>query len=263
MTLLDQIVEGATEGAPVLPLLRKLRIVAAEADAQNFVYWIDQELGGYSQSSSLPNYRGPFQLQVIGFPRVRKLIREPQYGRVRSAQGGISLPRARFSRQIQESELFTAWLGNPIAELTELEESGTQRIPWPVERLWDLNRTVSDEQIRRVLGVPRRPDRADQSHMEPEHRSDRNDDVYYFSAADTVVDGAIFRRALDGVRNQIVAMAAELGRYGPESGRQDSDGGPRDQGPTGGNQYNFYGPSSGNAFESPNPQWHQGRNLWR
>lgn len=77
MTLLDQIIDGATsDTVGTANLLRKIHIVSHRLQAPELLAWIDGELNGYTgqQWPVLPSYRGPLicpvsaLLPVLGAP---------------------------------------------------------------------------------------------------------------------------------------------------------------------------------------------------
>jgi hypothetical protein len=75
-TLLDQIIDGSSDGGVKTPdLLRKVQVAATRIGAPGVVDWVRQELQGYADDANLPSYRkmptavmghftGPMQSQI-------------------------------------------------------------------------------------------------------------------------------------------------------------------------------------------------------
>lgn len=63
MTLLDDVIEQASDG-DAATMLRKLMIVAHRLGADSLLAWVKAELNGYSDVTSVPDYRGPFTVNV-------------------------------------------------------------------------------------------------------------------------------------------------------------------------------------------------------
>jgi len=60
VTLLADIIHGATSDAQTPSLLRKLKVVASRTRTSKLGEWVDYELNGYPSGTSVPLYRGPF-----------------------------------------------------------------------------------------------------------------------------------------------------------------------------------------------------------
>lgn len=63
MTLLDEVIEQASDG-DVAAMLRKLMIVAHRLGADALLGWVKAELNGYDDPDDIPDYRGPFTVNV-------------------------------------------------------------------------------------------------------------------------------------------------------------------------------------------------------
>src|SRR5437763_12373438 len=66
MTLLSELVDGASGTAPVASLLRKVKVLAARLGVDQLDEWVEHELMGYPDDAALPSYRGPFRTEVLG-----------------------------------------------------------------------------------------------------------------------------------------------------------------------------------------------------
>lgn len=63
MTLLDEVIEQASDG-DAAAMLRKLMIVAHRLGADPLLAWVKAELNGYGDLDDIPDYRGPFTVNV-------------------------------------------------------------------------------------------------------------------------------------------------------------------------------------------------------
>lgn len=63
MTLLDEVIEQASDG-DAAAMLRKLMIVAHRLGADPLLAWVKAELNGYDDLNDIPDYRGPFTVNV-------------------------------------------------------------------------------------------------------------------------------------------------------------------------------------------------------
>ena len=66
MSILDDLISGASGDVPVSSLLRKVKVVAARARVPALGEWVDLEQNGYGPGVELPAYRGPFVFDVVG-----------------------------------------------------------------------------------------------------------------------------------------------------------------------------------------------------
>jgi hypothetical protein len=67
VTLLTEIIDAAIgDKTTVSTLLRKFKVLAARTETGRLAEWVGYELEGYSESSTLPGYRGPFEVPVLG-----------------------------------------------------------------------------------------------------------------------------------------------------------------------------------------------------
>lgn len=124
MTLLEEIVTGASGDAPLATLLRQLKVLAARTDASSLEDWVTHELAGYPDATEVPAYRGPFPLVPLAH-FVGGSGRE-----VRNVQ----LHPSSFPKDLRDGTLFNLWLTQPVAELQHLAESGeTIMMTWPAD----------------------------------------------------------------------------------------------------------------------------------
>jgi hypothetical protein len=66
MTLLDDVIAGATGDTRIASLLRQVKILASRTGADPLEDWIAHELDGYPEDAELPSYQGPFLVPVLG-----------------------------------------------------------------------------------------------------------------------------------------------------------------------------------------------------
>lgn len=64
MTLLERIIESAERDGSVSSLLRMMKTLAARTGADQLGKWANNELTGYGVDDTVPQYRGPFEIQV-------------------------------------------------------------------------------------------------------------------------------------------------------------------------------------------------------
>src|SRR5277367_5501653 len=66
MSRLADIIDTAASGDASVPaLLRKMMMLASRLQTLPLAGWLDKELGGYSPDDDVPNYRGPFDAEVL------------------------------------------------------------------------------------------------------------------------------------------------------------------------------------------------------
>jgi hypothetical protein len=127
MTLLQEVIDGASGDEPVNRLLRKVKVIAARAEVPVLEEWVDHELGGYPEEAALPDYRGPFDVQAFGH------FTGPFQSEIKNAP----IPGGSFPESF--SWLFELEFRQPIAELESLAAGKALHSPWPADIVAGIN----------------------------------------------------------------------------------------------------------------------------
>jgi hypothetical protein len=119
MTLLDEIVDGSSDGSVSTPnLLRKVQIAATRLGATEIVDWAKSELSGYSDEAEVPGYRKtttPVEGTFAG----------PMRSFIPMNLSSVGLPP-------DLARWFSIELRQPLEELSSLTEmDGDPGRPWP------------------------------------------------------------------------------------------------------------------------------------
>ena len=127
MTLLEEVIDGASGNEPVNRLLRKVKVIAARAEVPVLEEWVDHELGGYPEDAALPNYRGPFDAEAFGHFT----------GRFQSEIKNAPIPEGAFPEGF--SWLFELEFRQPVSELEALAGGDSLNAPWPADLVAGIN----------------------------------------------------------------------------------------------------------------------------
>jgi hypothetical protein len=119
MTLLDEIVDGSSDGSVTTPnLLRKVQIAATRLGANEIVDWAKSELSGYSDEAVLPPYRMT-ATPVVG------TFSGPMRSFIPMNLSSVGLPP-------ELAKWFSIELRQPLEELSALAEHDEDPgRPWP------------------------------------------------------------------------------------------------------------------------------------
>jgi hypothetical protein len=211
VTLLTEIIDGATGTASVPTLLRKLKVVAARTGSYKLAEWVNKELEGYQSADQLPEYRGPMEAMVLGH-FVGIMGREAQ---------NVPIPPSTFPEDMRESSLFVLRLFQPVAEIEEMAKQDHVDLAWPADAMRYYNYGIRTGIIKRVL----------------------QDDMA-LATAHRPLSRQVWIGVVDAVRNRILDLALELERVAPEAGQIDAPDQIRESVATVTNTYNFYGSSN-------------------
>ncbi|WP_341717680.1 hypothetical protein QQG74_28220 [Micromonospora sp. FIMYZ51] len=217
MTLLTEIIDGASGEASVARLLRQLKVVAARTGTGRLAEWVDHELSGYPDSAPLPDYRGPFRPPILGH----------FIGPFNTEARNMPIPEISFPEDMRKSALFEVGFTQPVAELEELASKESVNMGWSADAVEYYNWGVAQGKIRRIM----HPGMGLVNASRPFPRQ-------------------IFVGILDAVRNRVLDLALELERVAPEAGQPDAHQDSRDRAAQVMNTYNFYGSSNNVAIES-------------
>lgn len=144
MTLLGELIDGASGDAPVTTLLRKVKVVASRADVPALDAWVEHELGGYPEGIEVPEYRGPFAVEVLG------TFGGPFGSGIRNAP----VPSIGFPADYRDGALFNILFNQPIAEIEELSTSGKNlEAPWPANAVAMTNSLMMQGEVSLYEGM--------------------------------------------------------------------------------------------------------------
>jgi hypothetical protein len=211
VTLIQEIIDGASGEIAVPTLLRKFKIVAARTQTDRLADWVSQELHGYESSDDLPEYRGPFDALVLGH----------FVGAFSSEIKNVPIAPSTFPADMRESHLFKLWLMNPIAEIEEMAQQESAQIAWPADALRYYNYGIQQGLIHHTV----REDMALATAVRPIARQ-------------------VFVGVLDAVRTRVLDLALDLERVAPDAGQPDAPDEARIEAARVINTYNFHGSSN-------------------
>lgn len=186
MTILEDIVDGASGDAPVAGLLRQVKVVAARLGVSRLESWVDHELAGYPEDAVLPDYRGPLHSEVRG----------DYSGPFGSGINGGLVPPSAFPDDIANSHLFEIEFRQSIAELESMGGTENLRAMWPADAVAHVNALIQAERIQLYEGM-------------------------YLQQAYRPVPSYLVVGVLEAVRNRILDLGLTLEAEYPQAGRRD------------------------------------------
>jgi hypothetical protein len=195
MTLLEELVDGASGDASVTSLLRKVKVVAARAGVAQLDEWVAHELNGYPDGVTLPEYRGPFGAEVRG----------DYSGPFNSGIKNGLVPPSGFPESFRDSQLFQIWFNESIAELEELgrADKDVLRAEWPSDVIGYTNRLMQQGKVNLYDGLG-------------------------LQSAWRAVPKTMLIGVVDKVRTRILDLALELEKTAPDAGQTDAPSLPAD-----------------------------------
>lgn len=144
MTLLDELIEGASGDTAVTTLLRKVKVVAARAEVPALDEWVQHELDGYPEGATIPEYRGPFQVEALG----------TFSGPFGSGIQNAPIPSIGFPPEFRDGRLFYIQFAQPIAQIEELSRSGDNpRAQWPANAIALTNSLIESGKVALYEGM--------------------------------------------------------------------------------------------------------------
>ncbi|MEZ3155942.1 hypothetical protein AB1K56_03355 [Microbacterium sp. BWR-S6Y] len=185
--MLDDIIDGAVDDAvSTSSIVRKVQVVARRLEATAIESWARNELRGYAQDATLPEYRSDIRTLVTG----HWVALNYQMNQMLSADG---LPEEAVEL------LFRAELRQSLGEIETLsqpEEGATASIPWTTHSVGLWNQMVSRGLVVGYQGAS------------------------LLSARQMLTPGAL-RGVLDTVRNVGMEFALELQAANPSAGSKE------------------------------------------
>lgn len=186
MTLLQEVIDGASGDHPVSRLLRIVKVIAARAEVPALEEWVDHELGGYPEGASVPDYRGPFDVQAFGH------FSGPFQSEIKNAP----IPRGSFPDGWDW--LFELEFRQPISELEALTSGEALHSPWPADVVAGINGMLESGKMS----------------LYPNHG---------LLAAWRSVSGPQLIAIVDSVRTRVLDLALTMEKTAPEAGQAGAD----------------------------------------
>lgn len=188
MSKLTDIIDAATgETVSIGSLLRMVKVLAARVETQVLLDWVDNELGGY-RDAHIPEYRGPFQVQVLS----------DWSGPMDSILRNVPLPPSAFPQWLRDIGTFEVVFKQSVSELERLAQAdGALSFGWGT----DL--------IGRINGQMRGGHMPDLQRMAPMHG---------IVTANRMVSPGLIESVLDQVRTRVLGLALDLERVMPDAG---------------------------------------------
>ncbi|MEV0284754.1 hypothetical protein AB0H36_11620 [Kribbella sp. NPDC050820] len=186
MTLLDDVLAGATGDARIASVLRQLKILAARTGTGPLEDWIGHELGGYAEDAELPSYRGPFVVPVLGH----------FFGPFRSQLRNVPIARASFAKELDADHLFEVRLREPVARLESMAAQDGATLAWSGDTINLFNWGLDNGRIQAPLN-----------------------DGYVLGQAMMPIARDVYVGALEGVRNRVLDLALQLEKVVPAAGQ--------------------------------------------
>ncbi|MFI5709795.1 hypothetical protein [Kribbella sp. NPDC051620] len=186
MTLLDEVIAGATGDTRIASLLRQVKILASRTGAAPLEDWIGHELDGYPDDVELPTYRGPFPVPVLGH----------FFGPFQSQMKNVPIPRACFAQQLDADHLFEMQMREPIARIETMASQDGATLAWSGDTINLFNWGLDNGRVQSPLN-----------------------DGYVLGQATMPVAKDVYVGVLDGVRNRILDLTLQLEKVVPVAGQ--------------------------------------------
>lgn len=189
MSKLSAIIDAATADATSLAsLLRMTKVVAARIQTPLVIDWVDNELAGYPTGTSLPEYRGPFQTQVLS----------EWSGFGGSTIRNAPLAPSAFPEGLRGAGAFEVELRESVSELERLATTdGLLSYFWPTDVIALINGMMRKGQLKEL------------QQFAPLHG---------LVAAHKRVSPALLTSVLDSVRTRVLSLALDLEQVLPDAG---------------------------------------------
>jgi AbiTii len=188
VTLLDDIVAGATGDKPVASLLRQLKVIASRTGSGKLAEWVDRELEGYASAEALPRYRGPFVVAALGH----------FIGPFRELQN-FAIPVTTFPEDMRNGPLFNYYATDSIAEVERRAADGGAKLVWSADAVRYYNWAVARGKGSRIV----------------------TDDLVLAGVSQPIPAPTLVG-IVDAVRTRVLDLALELERSAPDVGQPDA-----------------------------------------
>ena len=186
MTLLDDVIAGASGEASVASLLRQVKVLASRTGADPLAAWIDHELNGYPEDAELPLYRGPHVAHVLGH----------FLGGFGKELLNVPIPSDSWDKTLEADHLFEIRLRESVAELESMAAGKEITLAWNANVIAAYNQFVHKGLIHRVV----------------------TGDLM-LGEAKMPLSRHLLVGVLDAVRNRILDVALQLEKVVPNAGQ--------------------------------------------
>lgn len=188
VTLLDEVIDGASGTAPVAQLLRQVKVLASRTGTPQLETWVDHELVGYPDDVDVPTYRGPFVVRPLGH----------FVGPYGMEARNVEIPPSTFPAKYRNGLLFKRIFDEPIATIEQMAVQEFTNFGWPPDSVRLYQFLVQKGEISRVVN-----------------------DALVLAEVRYTVPAATFVAISDAVRTKILDLALELERVAPMAGQRD------------------------------------------
>jgi hypothetical protein len=189
MTLLDEVVAGASGDVAIATLLRQVKVLAVRTGTGPLEAWVSQELAGYQEGEDLASYRGPFVSPVYGH----------FMGPFNVELQNVQIPRRTFAPDLDAGWIFEVRLPQPIAEHESMTSREQVEFGLSADFVQLYNHGVSRRMIQRIV----------------------REDLVLVGAKRILTRHTIVG-LLDAVRTKVLDLALQLERVVPEAGQSDA-----------------------------------------
>lgn len=189
VTLLDDVIQGASGTTSVAVLLRQVKVLSARTQTAELATWVNQELGGYSNEMEVPSYRGPFSIQPLGH----------FLGPYGSEAKNVQIPPSTFPAELREGLLFKVIFDQSIVQLEEWAKTDHTNFSWPSDAVRMYRHLLATGKASPV--------------MQP---------TMVLAEVRYTVPATAFLAIIDTVRNKVLDLALELEQVAPLAGQPDT-----------------------------------------
>lgn len=141
MTLLDEVIEGASGNAPVAQLLRQVKVLASRIGTPTLEAWVDHELGGYADDVEIPSYRGPF-----GTRPLRHFV-----GPHGMEAKNVEIPPTTFPAKLRDGIQFKRVFDDPIASIEKMAATEFTTFGWPPDAVRMYHYMLQHGEVTQVV----------------------------------------------------------------------------------------------------------------
>jgi hypothetical protein len=160
VTPLDEIIELAKGTTPLPQVLRAVKVVASNTESTDLLRWCNLELSGYPLEGTVPNYRGPFDVELFG--NFWGPISRANNARISPSSLPDYIRRAPFTavqfhqgigeiENLAEEDRTFAWLSEHVDGYNKLVAAGEIRSPQPGMQLKMVKMPVGRSQFVGIL----------------------------------------------------------------------------------------------------------------
>lgn len=186
MTPLEDLLDlAARSSSSTVELLRKVKILAARTNNNALARWTDLELSGYPAGADLPDYRGPFPVQLFA-----------RYHLIGAGDADVMHPISEFSFTPHGLQLAADLFVVRFTESAASIEAAQRNITGSCVRILP----------KRIIDIFNYMVETDDFHVQGPYRVAELQQRY----ADT-----LFATTLEGIRDRVIATCLELQRQTP------------------------------------------------